>query len=518
MSKRNFLIFPLFFLFLFALVVRPARAAVVTYVPPTSYTVFSDHIQPPISSAGSYPSLPPSSGTLQASSLPSQYYGNVTGDGVVPYAVPAASGGGLEIPAVQQYTLPSPSAGSPSASFAGDAPATATVATKISVPAAAASTVAEDVMFAGGAVAIAAGAAKFIPYVGVALMAAQVGMTGYQIYQGMHANGITPNPDGSATFNDPRGPIQYYFMPGNSCPPSSLGGLASCMQSAYNATYASQGISADFSCSPSICTYHPVSSGWDGGVRNGGTPTPSGVPVAPPSTVATDAQIIAAFNAAMQSMTAAADALNYALSQGRSIPAGLPVTNTPPVLSISSQPNLTSSTADATGNTTNTYTQNKAQVTPSTTTGGAPQVTPSVTTTTTTNNNTTNTTNTFPAPFTPPLSVPVPLPLPGLPQLPVSDLCVEHPDILACSNDASLHDLPDVASAVREVNVGTISPVANGAAGICPAPVVVYTGRGTVSLDIWSPLCSFAAAIRAVNIAAGALAGIYIVIGALRNV
>jgi hypothetical protein len=516
--KRNFLLSSLFFLILFSLVVRPAHAvtnAPAPFANPTTpYAVYLD----PAPGGVTNPLSLPSSGNVypMAPQVCNDCVITPTGTGVSAggvTAAPAASGGGVEINGVKQYSINGPSSGTPSAPFAGDAPTTASVNVKTSVPAAAASGMAKEAVFVGGAAAVAVGAARFIPYVGVALMAAQVGMAGYDLYQGIHQNGITINPDGSASYNDPRGPIQNYYMPSNPCPVSDIGALASCMQTAYNSGR-TDGVTATFSCSPSMCTYHPVSSGWDGGVRDIGAPSPFGVPVAPPPTVATDAQIIAAFNAAMLSMTAAADAVNYAMSQAVPIPVGLPVTNTPSVVSISSAPNLASQNTDATGNTTKNFTQNKAQVSPSTSSGGAPTVTPSVTNTTTVNNNTTNTTNTFPAPFTPSS----PVSLPSLPQLPVSDLCVQHPDILACSNDASLHDLPDVASAVREVNVGTIFPVANGAAGICPAPVVVYTGRGSVSLDIWSPLCSFANLIRSVNIAAGALAGIYIVIGALRNV
>jgi hypothetical protein len=69
--------------------------------------------------------------------------------------------------------------------------------------------------------------------------------------------------------------VNLYSMPGNPCPASSVGDLASCMAAAYNSANAYQGVSATFTCSSSNCTYHPISSGWDGGVRDLGAPVMS---------------------------------------------------------------------------------------------------------------------------------------------------------------------------------------------------------------------------------------------------
>ena len=469
--------------------VRSAAAAIVPYTPNTVYTVFPSNITSP-----SGLNLPPSSGTCVAC-VPSN---GMFGPGNTQLtAVPNSSGGGIEIPAVQQFVIDSPS---------GSSPVTG-------IPEVPSGVFNETInMGAGGAGSPAAlmsenalgllGAGAGI-FVGSPLVKLAGAITlGSALYNALKGQGITSNADGSASIS------QTVYGCGFTCP---IGiGTASDWTA-----YAAQDSCHAASWSPSAYTVAatPVSSTCSGRAAASYACSSS---LSSPSP-ATNQNIIDALNKATQAMNVAADAVNWSMSQGVPIPAGQPVTSVPPSVALSGNPTLTNTQTDTTGNTTNTYSQPTSNIAPSTTTGSPPAVTPGSRTTQTVNNSPTTINNTFSPPmtFAPPIAGGGGVPGQEL------DICVLHPDILACSNDASLNDLPQVQIQSSVVNVGTITPVVVGSAlGVCPAPILlpsIFKGAPMV-LDIWSPICSFANYIRAVNVAAGALLSMYIIMGAIRNV
>lgn len=95
-----------------------------------------------------------------------------------------------------------------------------------------------------------------------------------------------------------------------------------------------------------------------------------------------------------------------------------------------------------------------------------------------------------------------------------SDLCTDHPDVLACQTLDAVP--PATPETVPNQNVGDFAmPVS--VSGSCPAP---YTQTLTTGQNIaWSyePVCTFGSSIRPVVIALALLAAAYIVSGAVRS-
>lgn len=97
---------------------------------------------------------------------------------------------------------------------------------------------------------------------------------------------------------------------------------------------------------------------------------------------------------------------------------------------------------------------------------------------------------------------------------PASDLCLDHPEILACSQ---LGDIPtDTPTPVtsQPLNV-TFTPPAS-VAGACPAPITKTLSGGFQVVQSFTPVCDFAGMMRPVVIAAAFLGAAFIVSGSVR--
>lgn len=451
--------------------VRPARAALppTQYVPPTSYTVYETHITPPASTANSYPvSLPSSSGNLVPITTDnnlSRYSG--TG-GLSPVAVPGPSGTGIEIPATQQVTI---------AESPGSVPITAVPEVPTAVfnetinmggggAGSPASVMTENALKIGGA---AAGLVVGSPLTKLA-SAVTLGTVGYQLYKALEGQGITANPDGSASLAaNPQIPNNGYCLAGTTR------------------------VSMAEYCDITLPSPHLPCSGSDQCIGTASIP-PNFFNPQP----ATYQNLVDALNKATQSLNVAADAINWSLSQGVPIPAGRPVTSVPPSVTLSGSPTLTQTTQDTTGNTTKTYTQPTSNISPAQTTGTPPSVTPGSRVTNTVNNSPTTITNNFSPPmiFSPPLSG-------GGGGLPQPDLCAVHPDILACSNDANVGDVASQALAVSPITIpSSLTPVTMPSGLLCPAPIVLVNSFGRMEVwDISSKLCAFLLMIKPIVLA-----------------
>jgi hypothetical protein len=69
-----------------------------------------------------------------------------------------------------------------------------------------------------------------------------------------------------------------------------------------------------------------------------------------------------------------------------------------------------------------------------------------------------------------------------------SDLCVDHPDALACSNDASLTDVPLAPLTTKNLAV-SLKPVSVSGLASCPAPITIGGGK----IFVFDGICTWAA-------------------------
>lgn len=101
----------------------------------------------------------------------------------------------------------------------------------------------------------------------------------------------------------------------------------------------------------------------------------------------------------------------------------------------------------------------------------------------------------------------------GQQQSAAKDLCLDHPEILACADITKLKDLPDVKIPNTDKDISVLTPVNLGSAGVCPPPLVIANlmGGGSISLDLAKPICQFATSIRAINLICGTLASFWII-------
>lgn len=87
--------------------------------------------------------------------------------------------------------------------------------------------------------------------------------------------------------------------------------------------------------------------------------------------------------------------------------------------------------------------------------------------------------------------LPLPLvnPLSKLDQQQQADLCVQHPEILACADITVTGDVPDSVLLKKDINV-SLTPVQLSGLAVCPAPVVIpgITGVRVISFDV---ICQF---------------------------
>lgn len=235
----------------------------------------------------------------------------------------------------------------------------------------------------------------------------------------------------------------------------------------------------------------------------------------PDSTVvslpATNADVVAAIAAASVAANFKADMVNLGLQNGMAMVAEVQTAQNVQVASAFSQ--LSSST-DALGNVVQTLARNVSTVSPGVNSSMPPVVTNSVQQVTVTNAVPTATTSTT---IADPAAAVVAA---TTGQTPTQDMCLQHPDILACADISNLNDLPAVTPLTSEKNISSLTPVSLGAGmAVCPPPLVLpgMFGSPPMYLDIWKYPCRFAGEIKPINIFAAGMASIFILMGAFRN-
>lgn len=249
------------------------------------------------------------------------------------------------------------------------------------------------------------------------------------------------------------------------------------------------------------------------------TPAPAGTsPVV--TAPATNADIVAAVNAATGATNrasataaqnaAAADAINLALLDGLNMST---LAETAVATTIASSFALQKTSTDALGNTVQELSRNLIGMSPGANASQPPLLQPSTQTVTVTNGSPTATTTTTSGPQ---VSAPAPGALPGVvapSSSSASDLCLLHPEIMACADITKLNDLPAVVIPNTNKNITTLTPVALGGPAICPPPLILpgLMGGPVTTLDLAKPICDFATSIRAINMLCGSLASFWII-------
>lgn len=463
MFNSRFLGFSALFLLLFmSLCVRPVRAATVPVVNPPTPALVTPSAWP-VGQVGTSPTWAYNV-TTAANGAPVTVQPQVTVTSPwQPAAVP--SGTSVSVPVPQTYSVPS----SPSAAPVPAIPSTpsAPVVRTVNAGAGGAGSTASTMMKAsvgvGAGVAVVA-ALKFVPYLGQAIT---VGQVGFLIYDALKKDGVSVNAQGQ-----PQRLVSSGFVAQSGALTTNTAHVyadpaSACLGEGWNG-------SMNVTSTGALCTW----AGRYYGANAWAAPATQ--------SVMSDAEISAAIDRATAFSPAhAADAINFGLSQGVPLPDGLPITNSVPSLQLSGLPDLTSRSTDSLGNVTNNYTQPTANIELPTVTGQNPKISTGSITTTTINNSTTNTiTN-----FTPPVVVPAISPAGTSGNLPKpNDLCVDHPDILACSNDANVGDVASAVLANKDINI-SITPVALATA-MCPAPITFMNSFGRLeSWDIFGIAC-----------------------------
>jgi hypothetical protein len=331
------------------------------------------------------------------------------------------------------------------------------------------------------------------------LLAAQVGMQGYDFYTALKANKFSLNSDGSASNNTPN--VTGWVV--NPYP----GGTYTTQQLACKAYFpAGNGVSSTVSPNgyPYCFSSASTVSGYYIAV---GSSTPNSV-------AATQDQLSTAIAAAVTASAAAVDIANlYTQKLQLPLPVDMPLTSVPAVPMSNSQWNEYSRTTDATGNVTSTQKQGSSQpVVPAST--GSPITYNETTTTKTVINNVTNSTTVAPVSPIIPLVV-----VPPAAAVPTVDFCLEHPNVLACADVSNAAEVPNVDLKTKDINL-TITPVNVGASsGVCPPPIVLvvpYFGT-TVTLDGAKWLCSAASLMMPLNVSLAWLSAGFIVMGGIRK-
>ncbi len=329
--------------------------------------------------------------------------------------------------------------------------------------------------------------------------AATLGIAGYQLYQYLQANNLDFDANGNlisgnTSCSGPYG-VQYF----NATPPAG--------PNPYPPYYT---CSAGSLATPPTGT--PTSCGKS---VNSGTAflycvqyTSSPITYPPASAPQYDAAIQAAPPAVL------GDAANVYNKMGYPLPVDIPLV--PFVSPVSAQsPTVDGGTStDSVGNTTQQQQKNTVQFSPGQSLSSPPTVVETKTTTTTTNGTPTNVTSTPTAP----LSIPLSIPSVSGGGSNTSDLCLQHPEILACANITILNDVASAVLPASTVTLAAVQPVVVGPqAGVCPPPLMLSFMGKSMSLDLSSSLCSFATTIKPFNIAAAGLAGMFLLLGAFRK-
>lgn len=394
---------------------------------------------------------------------------------------------------------------------AGGAAAAAGVgvmAKAISLGAPLATTLAKGALIGAGT----AGAVFGSPVLMGMMMVASVGISGYQLYQGLKGQGITGNADGSASLLSSSVPVsgipQWAYSNGGTPLPFQLTPEFACRQiiTSFNMQSTDVFVSVDAPLYSSGRPYHSwcylkrISDNYQS--QYALSNWTSTVPVCSSGTLfnaltskcessvssVTNEQMIAALTAATAAASVAADAANFALKNGQSIPAGTPLQSPAPV-TVQSGFSEVQQLIDALNNNTSVQRRNIATITPGATSDAPPIVRLS--------QEERRVVNAVPSSSsvtqlsTPPISFSPVGVVSSSTDKPTPDLCQQHPEILACANLQNVGDVPDDVQLVKkDVNV-SITPVSLSSMAICPAPIVI-SGVGILPTYIISfqPACN----------------------------
>ncbi len=95
-----------------------------------------------------------------------------------------------------------------------------------------------------------------------------------------------------------------------------------------------------------------------------------------------------------------------------------------------------------------------------------------------------------------------------------SDICVDHPEILACADITKTGDVPETTLLKKDISV-SLTPVTMPSSLVCPPPLVFTNSFGIVETwDLWSKPCSFAPMMKPIMLAfAWLAAGMIVFVG-----
>lgn len=340
------------------------------------------------------------------------------------------------------------------------------------------------------------------------------GLTGYALYQAIKGQGVTVLADGSAVV---AGASHYVWCSGYAGSGSCVATVASVPTSAecvilasvdpihltvgYAGAWAAAG-----GCQAQNTSGFPYFGYWFPGIGNNGLVSGASVP-------ATNSDLLNAMNAATAAAAVAADAANLAIQRGYALPANLPSTS--PAVSVASPFAETKSLTDALGNVTKTLERNTLALSP-TSGGSAPSVDARREVVQLVNAAPQSVQSTSLAPTIAQNTATV---LANSAQQKTTDLCIDHPDITACSDMSSASSVPDVALKTKDINLA-ITPVSVGSGlASCPPPLTLmipYFNR-TVTLDGSKWACDAASLMKPLNISLAWLGAGFILMGGIRK-
>lgn len=343
-------------------------------------------------------------------------------------------------------------------------------------------------------------------------------VSGCQWLQSMAAQGVALSPSGAALIVNNNDlylgqPLSYWS---NLCVATPVGaGFLS--PSVFN-VIGNNGHPI-YQCQKQNATY--LNWGWNSANANPANVTFSAAGV-PTSAPATNDQIVAAIHAATADNNraaataaqnaAAADMVNLALLGQMSLNG---LNETAAFTNIASAFTQQSTALDSLGNVVQQLSRNVTSMTPGANASLPPVLQNTVQAATITNGTVTSSVQTTAAPSSPapPVAVATAQPYKDL------DLCVAHPEILACANITTLSDLPAVAIPNTNKTLSALVPVALGGLAVCPPPLLLpgLMGSPPISLDLAKPVCNFASSIKAINLLIASLACFWIVSAGFKN-
>lgn len=323
----------------------------------------------------------------------------------------------------------------------------------------------------------------------LAMSALPVGQAGYALYQALNAQGLSS--DSSGVLLKSSTPPVVAGVSSSNCPVATVGSL----QTLYYLSSGSQ--CSEYSipsstCAAAVGASYCVANFTFGPVN----PFPASGPSPSSSAPAVTSDVVSALGSAVSVPAVAADAAALAINNGVDISAAIDAASanaTISAINLASQFSVLSSSVDSLGNTTATL--QRSLLSSPASSASAPSAPVLSNQSVQVSNGIAQTVTSSPVP----LSIPAVVPSGGLVGVGTSqtaaqqatDLCVQHPDALACSNDAQIGDVPLAPLTVQPLAVSLV-PVPVGGLAACPAPYVIAGSKFTSSFTFdYLPVCNF---------------------------